>query len=335
MTPIDPIYVGDNAIAELLAYCDQQDLDEFVLVADTNTYAALGKLVDEALRQRYEVTTIVLTGDEIKADEKFLMKTLVQAPVKPQTFIAVGSGTITDITRFVSYRTRNPFISMPTAPSVDGFTSIGAPLVLDGVKQTLISQAPMAVFADLPTLTAAPKRLIAAGYGDMLGKMTSLADWKLGYLLWDEPYDEDIAVRSKNALDTCIALAADIGKGDAEGIRDLMQGLIESGLCMLDFGASRPASGAEHHCSHYWEMMLLQAKRPALLHGAKVGFATAYVAGLYDILRESQRGELQARIEFAKLKSRDVECDRIRAAYGPTSDSVIEAQSDFLNMTDA
>ena len=39
----------------------------------------------------------------------------------------------------------------------------------------------------------APQRLIAAGFGDMIGKITSLADWKLGSILWDEPYDTAIA----------------------------------------------------------------------------------------------------------------------------------------------
>jgi hypothetical protein len=52
-----------------------------------------------------------------------------------------------------------------------------------------------------------------------------------------------------------------------------LEGLFETGLCMLDFGQTRPASGSEHHISHFWEMKLLLERRPAILHGAKVEVA--------------------------------------------------------------
>ena len=49
----------------------------------------------------------------------------------------------------------------------------------------------------------------------MLGKYTSVADWRLGHLLWDEPYDEAIAVRTLEAARTCDRQAAAIGEGHA------------------------------------------------------------------------------------------------------------------------
>src|SRR4051794_17810624 len=178
MTKIDPIYVGSDATAKLLDYVAAKGLKRFAIVSDTNTYKALGQRAEAALKGKgYDVTTIVLQDAEIHADEHQLIKTLIEAPLGDLTFVAVGSGSITDITRFVSFRTGRPFIGMPTAPSVDGFTSIGAPIILAGVKTTLICQAPVAVFADIDVLANAPQRLIAAGFGDMIGKYTSLADW--------------------------------------------------------------------------------------------------------------------------------------------------------------
>ncbi len=330
----DPIYIGESAIDELLKYCEANTLDTFTLVTDTNTYAALGSEVEKALQEKaYNLTTIVLEGEEVIAGGEYLLQVLAAAPVEDHTFIAVGSGTITDISRFISYRTKNNFISMPTATSVDGFTSIGAPLVLSGVKQTLISQAPLAVFADLPTLQNAPKRLIASGFGDMIGKYTSLSDWQLGRMLWDEPYDVDIARRARTGLDTCVSYAEEIGKADADGIRYLMDGLVESGLCMLEFGSSRPASGAEHHSSHYWEMMLLQEERPAILHGQKVGFATTLIINQYNKLRSLSRQDVMDRLEAATLPDRTEEEAIIREAYGDVADQVIRDQSAFLDMT--
>ena len=336
MNPINPIYIGNNAIDELIAYCNHHGLKRLTLVADDNTYAALGQRVEAALQaQAFDLTSIVLHGEEIIADEQHLIRVLANAPVADQTFIAVGSGTITDITRFVSHRSRNPFLSIPTAPSVDGFTSIGAPLVLDGLKQTIISQPPLAVFADLPTLQAAPRPLIAAGFGDMLGKITSLADWKLGALLWDEPYDEAIAQRAQAALDGCIHHVDAIAAGDDTGIRHLMDSLIDSGLCMLEFGSSRPASGAEHHASHYWEMMLLRAGRPAILHGAKVGVATIQIATLYNRLALISPEQSHDVLANATLPDRQRETETIQAAYGPAAEAIIAGQTDFLNMSQA
>ena len=245
----------------------------------------------------------------------------------------MGTGTLTDITRFVSHRMGRKFISLPTAPSVDGFTSIGAPLVLNLVKHTVISQAPIALFADLTTLSEAPHRLIAAGYGDMIGKITSLADWHLGSVVWDEPFDAAIFRRSEGAIERCISHTEAIGQRSPEGVRHLIEALIDSGLCMLDFGDSRPASGAEHHASHYWEMLLLQEGRPAVLHGAKVGFALIHIARQYAKVRALSREEMRQRLAAARLPDRDAEVAAIRQGYGVVAEDVARAHAAFLDMT--
>jgi len=309
-------------------------MNQLTLVADQNTYAALGEAVEHALGEReFDVNTIVLTGGEIIADEHYIVQVLLQADQKERVYIAVGSGTITDITRFVSHRTKSPFISVPTAPSVDGFTSIGAPLVIGRLKQTLVTQPPVAVFADVPTLCAAPHHLIASGFGDIVGKFTSIADWRLGNLLWDEPYDAAIAHRARQAAQACASHAGGIGKATERGIRCLMDGLIESGFCMLAFGNTNPASGAEHHVSHYWEMKLLWENKPAILHGEKVGVACILIARYYDQIRQMSQRQAADRLDHTSLPDREQEVGRIRAAYGPIAETLIEEQAPFLDMS--
>lgn len=335
MTTIDPIYVGTEALHKLVQFCEDRHLNRFTLVADTNTYRALGEQVESTLKTKgYEVTSIILTGEEVIADEHYLMQAFVRAPLGHSTFLAVGSGTLTDITRFVSHRMGQSFISIPTAPSVDGFASIGAPLVMSGVKVTIICQAPIALFADLTTLASAPQKLISAGFGDMVAKITSLADWKLGSLLWDEPFDPSIYQRSASAIAGCVSHADEIGHGSQEGVRLLMNALIESGLCMLDFGSSRPASGAEHHASHYWEMKLLQEHRPAILHGAKVGVATIHVAEQYARLRNINYKDVSDRLEAAPMPPRQQEIADIKKGYGVLADGVIQEHKAFLDLTE-
>jgi glycerol-1-phosphate dehydrogenase [NAD(P)+] len=336
MTKIDPIYVGPEAVAQLVQYCEAQHLNRFTLIADANTYAAQGERVEGALKAKgYELTRIVLEGKEIIADERYLVHVLVRAPLGHSTFLAVGSGTLTDIARFTSHRMGQAFISIPTAPSVDGFASVIAPLVLDGVKQTIPCQSPIALFADLDTLASAPQKLIAAGFGDMLGKLTSLADWKLGSLLWDEPFSADIFNRTQAATFACIDHAAEIGQRSRKGVEILMNALIESGVCMLDFGDSRPASGSEHHASHYWEMKLLQENRPAIFHGAKVGVATLHIIEQYAAIRKVSRQDMQDRLEAASLPTREQEYATIRQGYpGELAEGVIREHKAFLDLTE-
>ncbi|HEX2907940.1 MAG TPA: sn-glycerol-1-phosphate dehydrogenase [Phototrophicaceae bacterium] len=333
MPPIDPIYIGRDAIAALLQYCQAHALNRFALIADTNTYAALGERVETALKaQGYDVTSIILTGDEIIADEAYIVHALRYAPLGPCTFLAVGSGTLTDITRFVSHRTGRAFISLPTAPSVDGFTSIGAPLVLRGVKLTVTCQPPIALFADLETLTHAPHRLVAAGYGDMIGKFTALADWEMGSLLWAEPFDRQIADWVKTTVASCIAQTEAVGQQTEEGVKGLLAALVDSGLAMLQFGSTQPASGAEHHVSHFWEMRFLLEGRPAALHGAKVGYALAIIAAQYARLRAVTRPELLDRLEAATF-DREAEIAAIRQGHGVLAEDIIQGHRQFLEMT--
>src|SRR5690625_4586681 len=174
-----------------------------------------------------------------------------------------------------------PFVSVPTAASVDGFTSKGAPLIFRGFKETIQTASPIAVFADIDVLKIAPREMTAAGFGDMIGKYTSLLDWKISHLIANEPYNKLAAKSTKKSLEACVKYVHQIADHEDEGLKILMQSLIESGLVMLVLDFSRPASGSEHHLSHYWEMELLKNEEKQLLHGAKVGVASAIIVDLY------------------------------------------------------
>ena len=330
-----PVFIGFDANSRLIEYCRQQQLDRFFLVSDQNTYAALGEAVETALRKEgFDVILALLKSEEVIANEYFLLQVLLKADRAERTFLSVGTGTITDITRFVSHRTKNSFIALPTAASVDGFNSIGAPLVIGGLKKTILCHPPMAIFADLPTLRSAPARLAASGFGDMLGKLLSVADWELGHVLWDEPFDRAIKERAQRAARRCIQHVEEIGKGSEEGIRVLMEGLLESGFCMLDFGNSSPASGAEHHISHLWEMKQLQDQRPAILHGAKVGVASVITAKWYEEVRTLTPQKVFTILKNASLPDQAESIGNIRAIYGTNSDEIIQEQSDFIYMNE-
>lgn len=328
------IYIGHNAADHLLDYCTNRHIEKLMLVADDNTYAAAGQQLAGKLKAAgLDVKTSLLKGQEIVADEHYFIQVMLNAGREKRTFVAVGSGSITDITRFVSFHTRTDFIAFPTAASVDGYTSAGAPSVIGGFKKTVMCQSPRAVFGDLEVMSGAPQKMSASGFGDMLGKYIALADWRLGELLWGESHDEAISQRVRIAVDKCVERVAEIGQASPEGIQALMDGLIESGLCMLDANSSRPASGTEHQISHHLEMKLLWQHKPAVLHGAKVGASSVIAAAYYDKLRHLNRSEVSQQLNQARQPARAQYEREIEMAYPGIEAVVLAEQEPFISLS--
>ena len=65
----------------------------------------------------------------------------------------------------------------------------------------------------------------------------------------------------------------------------VMECLILAGLSMQLQGNSRPASGAEHHLSHFWEMHVIN-KPTGALHGEQVGVAALMLTRYYHAMRD-------------------------------------------------
>ena len=328
-------YIGHETIPELIGYLKEINAKHIVLVSDDNEYKAFGALVENALREaKFIVKNIVLSGEEIGANEKYIVQVILPSDETEQLFIAVGSGTVTDIVRFVSYRAKSSFISLPTAPSVDGFASNGSSMTIMGFKQTILSRPPIAIFADLETLCKAPRPLIASGFGDMFGKFTALADWKLANLINGDPYDAAIAERSQNARNKVVIQAKKLNEDWEFSVKSVMEALYEEGLCMLEFGNSRPASGSEHQFSHYWEMTLLREGRPAVFHSAKVGLASIWIAKYYEMIREMSKEEAVDRLDNMLIVDPEVETQKIIRGYGKqVASSILSHQEAHLNMT--
>ncbi len=286
---IENILVEPSACLQIPAFVQRKSYRHIVMVCDEWTFQVAGESIQQSLLQQgLTCKLIMLRKNELAdviADEISVVQILTETDVeRTDVFLAVGTGTIHDLVRFVASKVVKPFISVPTAPSVDGFTSIGAPLIIRGEKITLPAVAPIAIFADLVLLSQAPKALIAAGFADMLAKYVSLIDWKFSHRIAGEPYCEAVAHITANALQRCVSQVNAIASLEVEGIHALITALIESGLAMLIFGQSHPASGAEHHVSHYWEMIYLRTGRKQLLHGAKVGVATILISHFYHQL---------------------------------------------------
>ncbi|NLK09010.1 MAG: sn-glycerol-1-phosphate dehydrogenase [Firmicutes bacterium] len=284
--PIADILVGPGVMEGIPA--GLQNLGIFGpvhLVGDTNTMIAAGDKLNSLLESEKILTTKTVytpkQGDLVP-DEAALGRLLMDVPISAEAILAVGSGTITDLVRFAAYKVGKPFISVPTAPSMDGYASVVAPLIVGGFKRTFPARPPLAIYADLHILRKAPMTMLLAGYGDLIGKFTAKADWQLGRVLHGEPYCEASLQLMASALAGCMAEPEALARRDTRLIGKLTEGLILSGIAIIMAGNSRPASGAEHLLSHYWEIRSLEEAAHYHLHGIKVGAATPLILNLYE-----------------------------------------------------
>lgn len=237
-----------------------------VFICDSNTR----KASEDSLKtyfEKYEV--IEIKGQGIHADNGHVSYLAGEIDNDADILIAVGSGTIHDLTRFTAFKRGIPFISMPTAASVDGFVSTVAAMTWNGLKKTFPAKAPLYVLADTNIFSRAPYRLTASGISDLMGKYTALTDWKISHIVTGEYFCERIYNLEIKAVREVESILGEIKSGDGSCMEKLMYALILSGLAMQMIGNSRPASGAEHHMSHLWEMNVINEPIDAL-HGEKV-----------------------------------------------------------------
>jgi glycerol-1-phosphate dehydrogenase [NAD(P)+] len=193
---------------------------------------------------------------------------------------------------------------------MDGFVSSVAAMTIDGRKATLPSKAPVALFADPAVFSSAPRRLTLSGVGDILGKYISLFDWRTAHWLMDEKLDDDLINLINRAIDKMLALDPD-SPGFAEAV---MEGLVMTGMTIQYYGSSRPASGAEHHLSHLWEMHCMSEPTDAL-HGEKVGVSTLIVLDRYKAAPDEDLAAEYIKPEFTK--------ENLFHIYGPLTDGII------------
>lgn len=274
--------VEAGCLKELDGYVRQCGLSGFrTVVYDGNTYNAAGMVRPSADQE------IVLDPANLHANEHGVALLMEQLTEKTDYLVAVGSGTVHDIVRYCAYQKGIPFVSCPTAASVDGFCSGVAAMTWEGAKKTLTAVSPVLVVADLDVIARAPAYLARSGFGDMIGKYVALTDWRIAHALTGEFYCHRIAEITEQATREVLDSAAGIAEGDIAAYEKLTYGLLLSGIAMQMMGNSRPASGAEHHISHCIEMQPegLGISSDAL-HGEKVGVGTLMAVREYRRLAQ-------------------------------------------------
>ena len=254
--------------------------------------------------------------------------------------IAVGSGTINDLVKRGSEEMGLRYMVVGTAASMDGYTSYGASITKDGMKQTLPCRAPLGALVDSLISSEAPKEMTASGYADLLAKVPAGADWMLAdAIVTALPEMESRGCERihplawkcvQGPLRASLANPSGVATGDESEIRKLSEGLIMSAFAMQASGTSRPASGTEHQVSHYWDMEDLCFDGKPVSHGFKVGIGTLISTATIEFLLEQNLTNLDVEAAVAKWPRSFADlAATFPAVYGNRPDHIKRAESEM------
>lgn len=321
---IEKVYIEKGATARLAELCS--DYNSVILVCDGNTYAAGGERVEAALSDK-KITKVEFDGKTVLIPDERAIERVNESLGDAEIIIALGSGVIQDLCKYVSHFSGVPYIDVATAPSMDGYASDGAAMILKGMKETVKAGLPRAIVCDVDILKDAPLDMIKAGYGDIIGKYSALCDWSLANIVNGEYLCEYIYNTTADMVEKTRALAGGLMKRDEESIAALMEALVVVGIMMSFAGSSRPASGSEHHLSHFFEIVGIVRGEDYFPHGIDVAYSAIVTASIREELMETpfpRRKFLLPREEYlAKMK-------RI---YGSVADGCVALQDKIGNYT--
>lgn len=270
--------IGAGAVkrtGKLFKYCFPAA--KAIIVADRNTWEVAGKQVSESLRENriFQHEPFIFDDQDFYAEWTFVKRLREHLEDLDATAIAVGSGVINDLTKFVSSELTRGYMCVGTAASMDGFTAYGASITKDGNKQTFDCPAPRAFVMDPEIAAAAPKELAASGYADLIAKIPAGADWMIADCVGAEKIDNFSWGLVQDGLRESLSDPVAVHSGDVAKTEALCEGLLMSGFAMQALQSSRPASGTEHQFSHCWDMENLSYPDGRhVSHGFKVGIGT-------------------------------------------------------------
>ena len=258
--PIQQISIMDNPYPDFQKFSAGKN---FLLVSDQNIYP--------------------LFKDKISTDKKLILQSphanlqtvesIMEQAKDSDLIVGIGSGTINDLCKLASFRKKIPYIIFASAPSMNGYSSANASIMVDNHKKSLLAQLPMAIFVDLTILQNAPERLIKSGLGDSLCFGTCHFDWLLSHLILNTKFNEEIFDLLKPYYQKLFS--------EEFSVKVLIENLIVSGLAMYIAGGSYPASQSEHLIAHYLEM-----KYPNLMsksfHGEQIALTTLNAAQIQE-----------------------------------------------------
>lgn len=218
----------------------------------------------------------------------------LMADTRGEAVYAVGGGLAADTAKYVAVKKGLPLVCLPTALSVDAFFTWASGVRRDGSVYYIETKPPDHVVIDLETIGQGPAAIRAAGICDVLSIATGLWDWRYAEAQEFNPPHAKLIPWAAQAAEAILQGALDCaegaGRGDRDGLKQLVDCLaMEVQLCNL-LGHSRPEEGSEHYFAYAVE----NAMGKGLPHGDLVGPGILLMAKLQEQETEPLKRALES-----------------------------------------
>ncbi|MCL1966212.1 MAG: NAD(P)-dependent glycerol-1-phosphate dehydrogenase [Candidatus Bathyarchaeota archaeon] len=294
------VIVGNNILSSVTEVTQRLNLKgPALIISGKKSYNTAGRHIQELLKQKKIKTQTIIINTKTNSNNSSNSPTTENmtsnieqkiAKLKPQVLLAIGGGSIIDLTKISSHKQGIPFISIPTTISHDGIASPLASIKQETNKPySIITQAPLAIIADTDAISQAPWRSVISGCGDIIAKYTSVKDWNLAHIENKEYYGEYAANLAQMSAKLITKNAKQIQPKDTDSLHMILEALISCGVSMSIAGSSRPCSGAEHLFSHALDII----SPNHAMHGEQVGVGTILTAYLQEANWEQIRETLK------------------------------------------
>lgn len=274
--------IDSQAVSRLAAHIAPLKLgSRLLVVCDSNTWKAAGERVFTALSDDYQLMRVQLEESVIPSIAT--ASRIIALAADADALLAVGSGTINDLTKYAAAQTQKPYVVFATAASMNGYASANASLWEGDHKTSQPAVAPALIIGDTEILSEAPNRLTSAGFADLMCRSTVQTDMFLSHKLLGTPYHEEAFKALEAVEQALLPKAKKLANGDEKTLKLLMQGLIISGEWMTKVGSSVTASQGEHMIAHAIEMLYPKIAARAY-HGELIAVATISMARMQQKL---------------------------------------------------
>ncbi len=298
------VLIGDGVLSQLGDFVAESAMGgRIAIAAGSNVQARVRERVDGTLGGKGSWV-------EVSAADVENVENVIAGAEGARCIIGVGGGKSVDVGKLAAFRKGLPFYSVPTSASHDGIASPFASLKGLDKPYSIKAKPPLGILADVGVIASAPKRLLAAGCGDLVSKLTAVKDWQLAQKVTGEYYGSYAANLALMSANVVIEGSRKLGRFTKDGVRDLVEGLISTGVAAGIAGSSRPCSGSEHLFSHYLDLVA-----PGVgLHGEKCGLGTIMMAKL-------QRGDWK----LVRSALKNVHAPTKAREIGVSDEQVVEA----------
>lgn len=272
-----------NSFAEIINISQLDNCTKkLLIITDLQIWKNCGDFFQPFIK-KYNIKLIIL--DNPDCSDKQVNELILK--IKDDCFlIALGSGTINDLCKYIAFNKKIKFVTFASAASMNGYLSQNCSIKICNFKTTINAVSPVKVFCDLRILKTAPVAMLKAGIGDLMCFYSCYFDWYLAHKLFNYDFNKESIRILEDEMKQFIDNFKNFSLDDDELYFNVIKILLISGIAMTIAGGSYPASQSEHLIAHTITMKYPQFDKDCF-HGQMIAVTTFTSAKMQEELLDN------------------------------------------------